>query len=160
MGTISSAFNLISGALNADQSALSIVANNVANANAPGYTEETPNWQENDPVNINGVYYGAGVSETGATSVRDRVLTERLNQQQQLAAASTSRLAALNSIQALFTPDSGSASAKGVISAATSPASSAPLRRWRQIQPIMRCASRCFRRGRPWPATSRMRPTV
>jgi hypothetical protein len=42
MGTISSAFDLISGALNADQSALSIVANNVANANTPGYTEEGP----------------------------------------------------------------------------------------------------------------------
>ncbi len=111
MGTISSAFQLISGALNADQSALSIVANNVANANTPGYSEQTPNWQENDPVSINGVNYGNGVSQTGPTSVRDRVLLERLDQQQQLAAASTSRLASLNSIQALFTPDSGSSSA-------------------------------------------------
>ena len=110
MGTISSAFNLISGALNADQAALSIVANNVANANTTGYTEETPNWQENDPVSINGVLYGTGVTETGATSVRDRVLTERLDQQQQLASASTTRLAALNTVQALFTPDSGSSS--------------------------------------------------
>ncbi len=111
MGTISSAFHLISGALNADQAALSIVANNVANANTTGYTEEKPNWEENSPVSINGVYNGTGVTETGATSVRDRVLLERLDQQQQLAAASTSRLAALNTIQALFTPDSGSASA-------------------------------------------------
>ncbi len=111
MGTISSAFNLISGALNADQAALSIVANNVANANTTGYTEEKPNWQENSPVSINGVNYGTGVTETGATSVRDRVLLERLDQQQQLAAASTSRLSALNTIQALFTPDSGSTSA-------------------------------------------------
>ena len=111
MGTISSAFHVISGALNADQAALSIVANNVANANTTGYTEEKPNWEENSPVSINGVYNGTGVTETGATSVRDRVLLERLDQQQQLAAASTSRLAALNTIQALFTPDSGSASA-------------------------------------------------
>jgi flagellar hook-associated protein 1 len=112
MGTISSAFNLISGALNADQAALNIVANNVANANTTGYTEEVPNWQENQPVEINGMYYGTGVSEAGATSVRDRVLTERMNQQQQLAAASTTRMAALNSIQALFTPDSGSTSSR------------------------------------------------
>jgi len=110
MGTISSAFHLISGALDADQSALSIVANNVSNANTPGYTEETPTWQENDPVSINGVLYGTGVMETGPTSVRDRVLLERLNQQQQLASASTTRLAALTSMQALFTPDSGSSS--------------------------------------------------
>ena len=112
MGTISSAFSMMSGALNADQSALSILANNVANANTPGYTEENPNWSENPPVEINGASYGSGVTETGATSLRDRVLEERLDQQQQLASASSARLTALNSVQALFTPDSGSASAK------------------------------------------------
>ena len=108
MGTISAAFSLISQGLDADQSALNIVANNVANANTPGYTEETPTWKENQPTVVDGVSYGAGVSETGATSVRDRVLGERLDQQQQLASASGSRLTALNSVQALFTPDSGS----------------------------------------------------
>jgi flagellar hook-associated protein 1 FlgK len=108
MATINSAFNLISGALDADQSALNIVANNVANANTPGYTQQVPNWQENTPVQINGVSYGEGVTETGATSVRDRVLEERLQQQQQAASASTTRLSALDSVQALFPPDSGS----------------------------------------------------
>jgi flagellar hook-associated protein 1 FlgK len=110
MGTISSAFSLISQALDADQSGLSIVANNVANANTTGYTEEVPNWQENQPIEVNGVFYGAGVTETGPTSVRDRVLEERLNQQQQLASASGSRLTALDTLQALFTPASGSSS--------------------------------------------------
>ena len=110
MGTINAAFALISGALDADQSALSIVAGNVANANTPGYATEIPNWQENQPVTINGVAYGDGVTETGATSLRDRVLLERLDQQQQLASASGSRLTALNSVQALFPVDSGSSS--------------------------------------------------
>ena len=110
MGTINSAFSIISGALEADQAALSIVANNVANANTPGYAQETPNWQENQPITINGVSYGQGVTETGATSLRDRVLEQRLDQQQQLASSSSARLTALNSVQALFTPDSGSAS--------------------------------------------------
>ena len=111
MGTINSAFDLISGALDADQSGLSIVANNVANANTTGYTQERPKWVENDPVMINGVGYGAGVTQTGPTSIRDRVLEQRLDQQQQLAAASGSRLTALNTMQALFTPDSGSSTA-------------------------------------------------
>ena len=110
MSTINSAFNLISSALQADQSALNIVSNNVANANTPGYAQQVPNWQENTPVQINGVSYGTGVSETGATSVRDRVLEERLQQQQQLASASTTHLAALESVQSLFPPDSGSSS--------------------------------------------------
>jgi flagellar hook-associated protein 1 FlgK len=108
MGTISSALSLMSGALDADQSALSIVANNVANASTAGYTEETANFQENDPVTINGISYGQGITETGATSTRDKVLTERLDQQQQLASASSTRLTALQSVQGLFTVDSDS----------------------------------------------------
>lgn len=111
MGSINSAFNTISGALDADQEALSVVANNVANANTPGYTTETPQWKENSPVTINGMLLGTGVTETGAASQRDRVLEERLDQQQQLAASSSARLGALNQIQALFPPDSGSSSA-------------------------------------------------
>jgi flagellar hook-associated protein 1 len=110
MATINSALNIVTGALEADQSALNIVANNVANANTPGYTQQVPNWQENIPVQLNGVSTGTGVTETGATSVRDRVLEERLDQQQQAASASTARLGALDSIQALFTPDTGSSS--------------------------------------------------
>ena len=110
MGTISSALSLTAGALDADQEALNVVANNVANANTTGYTEEKPNWQENAPIEVGGVSIGDGVTETGATSQRDRVLEERLDQQQQLASASSTRLTALNNIQALFTPDSGSSS--------------------------------------------------
>jgi flagellar hook-associated protein 1 FlgK len=102
--------SIMSQALNADQEALNVVANNVANANTPGYTIETPNWKENQPITISGASYGQGVTETGATSERDRVLESRLDQQQQLAAASGSRLASLNTLQALFTPDSGSSS--------------------------------------------------
>jgi flagellar hook-associated protein 1 FlgK len=111
MGTISSAFTTMSNSLDADQAALNVVANNVANANTTGYTVETPNWQENQPIYINGVESGDGASETGSTSQRDNVLLQRLDQQQQLASASGSRLSALNTVQALFTPDSGSASA-------------------------------------------------
>jgi flagellar hook-associated protein 1 FlgK len=109
MATINSALNLISGALEADQSALNIVANNVANANTPGYTRQVPNWQENASVEINGISYGTGVTETGPTSVRDRIVEGRL-QQQQVASASSARLTALDSVQTLFAPDSGSQS--------------------------------------------------
>jgi flagellar hook-associated protein 1 FlgK len=108
MGTINSAFSIMSGALDADQEALNVVANNVANANTPGYTEETPDWQQNQPLEIGGISDGQGVTETGSTSQRDRVLEAQLDQQQQLASASGSRLTSLNTLQALFTPDTGS----------------------------------------------------
>jgi len=111
MGTINSALSVMAGALDADQEALNVVANNVANANTTGYTEEKPDWQENAPISVGGVLVGDGVTETGATSQRDRVLEERLDQQQQMASASSTRLTALNNMQALFTPDSGSSGA-------------------------------------------------
>ncbi len=111
MGTINSALSVMTGALDADQEALNVVANNVANANTTGYTEEKPNWQENAPIAVGGISIGDGVTETGATSQRDRVLEERLDQQQQLASATSTRLTALNNIEALFTPDSGSSGA-------------------------------------------------
>ena len=116
MGSINSAFSMITAALDADQAALNVVSNNVANANTTGYTRQIPSWQENDPVTINGITVGTGASVTGATSVRDRVLEQRLNQQEQLASASGSRLAALNTTETLFTPNSGaSGSAAGDI---------------------------------------------
>ena len=74
----------------------------MANANTPGYVRETPTWKENTPVTINGLAFGTGVTQTGAQSLRDRVLLERLNQQQELSSASSARLDALNNMQALF----------------------------------------------------------
>jgi len=111
MATISSALNVIASALDADQSALNIVSNNVANANTPGYTREVANWSENAPITISGVAYGTGVTETGPSSIRDGVLNQRLDQQHQLASASSARLSALNAAQAIFTPDSGASGA-------------------------------------------------
>ena len=62
MGTINSAFSLISGALEADQSALSIVANNVANVNTPGYSREVPDLAASDPVVVDPLTFGTGVT--------------------------------------------------------------------------------------------------
>ena len=111
MGTINSAFALMAGALDADQAALSVTANNVANANTTGYAREVPNWQENPAIEINGIVVGTGASETGATSQCDRILEARLDQQQQLSTAASARLSALNDVQALFPVDSGSSTA-------------------------------------------------
>src|ERR1035437_7911980 len=87
MGTINSALSMMTQTLDANQEALNVMANNVANVNTPGYTRETANWQENSPLTINGVSYGQGVTETGAPSLRNRALESRLDQQQQLAAS-------------------------------------------------------------------------
>jgi flagellar hook-associated protein 1 FlgK len=116
MATISTAFNIATGALDADQSALNIVANNTANANTAGYTREIPNWEQNDSVSLNGVSYGMGASVTRSESQRSLVLERAMQQQTQTESASGARLTALNQMQALF---SGATSAGANSSAAS-----------------------------------------
>jgi len=108
MGTINSAISLITGALDADQAALDVTASNVANASNESYTRQVPNWSENQPIYINGEAIGTGVTVTGGVSQRDRVLDQRLDQQQQLSASSTALLTALTTLQDSFTPASSS----------------------------------------------------
>lgn len=102
MGTISTAFDIATGALDADQAALDIVANNTANVNTPGYTLEMPTWEQNDSVSLDGVMYGMGVTMTGAESQRSLVLDQAVQQQTQTESASSARLTALNQVEALF----------------------------------------------------------
>jgi flagellar hook-associated protein 1 len=116
MATISTAFDITTGALDADQSALNIVANNTANANTPGYTLEVSNWEQNDSVSLNGVNYGMGATVTRANSQRSLVLERAMQQQTQTQSASSTRLTALNQMQALF---SGATSAGTDTSAAS-----------------------------------------
>lgn len=107
MGTLSSAFNIATGALDADQAALNVIGNNTANVNTPGYTLETPTFQENDSVSLNGIRYGTGTSMTGPQSERSLVLERAMQQQTQTESASSARLTALGQMQALFSGATG-----------------------------------------------------
>lgn len=118
MATVGTAFNIATGALDADQAALDIVANNTANVNTPGYTLELPIWEQNDTVSFNGLSFGTGVSMTGPQSQRSRVLEQALQQQTQAQSGSAARLDALNQVQALFSgatgTGTGSSAASGI----------------------------------------------
>lgn len=102
MATLSTAFSITTNALEADQAALNVVANNVANANTAGYTRQVADFAENDPVTINGIRYGTGATMTGGVPQRDPVLEQALQQQQQIASASGARLNALQQVEAIF----------------------------------------------------------
>ncbi len=102
MATLNSAFSIAAGALQAAQSAINVIANNVSNANTPGYTTELPQWQENDTVNIAGICYGQGATMTGPSSQRDLVLEQRIQQQTQLQQDTEARYTALSQLQSIF----------------------------------------------------------
>jgi len=115
MATLNTAFSIATGALDADQAAINVIANNTANANTPGYTNQLPKWQANDPVTIDGTSYGQGVTMTGPSSQRDLILEQRIQQQMQLQQGSDARQSALQSVQNIFSnATSASASASSL----------------------------------------------
>lgn len=102
MATINSALSIITGALNADQAALDITANNTANAQTPGYVRQSPVWQANDPVTINGISYGQGVQMVAAQSQRNLILNANIDQQQQTQQATNSQWTSMQQVQSIF----------------------------------------------------------
>jgi flagellar hook-associated protein 1 FlgK len=102
MATIDSALQIMAGALNADQAALNITANNTANASTPGYTVEDPVWQANDAVTINGVSYGQGAQMVAAQSQRNLILNASVDQQTQAQQATNTEYTAMQKVQGIF----------------------------------------------------------
>jgi flagellar hook-associated protein 1 FlgK len=110
MATLTSLMDLSREALTADQNALNITANNVSNQNTPGYTREVVNWQPTDAVTLSGSTYSIGITSS-ATSVRDRVLEQMVEQQTQTAGQSSALDTALQQVQDVFGLSSTSTSA-------------------------------------------------
>ncbi len=94
----------------ADQEALNVTANNVANQNTAGYTREVVNFQSVDEVSLSGSSFGSGVTAS-ATSQRDRVLEQQVQQQTQIQAQSGALESALQQIQNIFGLSSSTSSA-------------------------------------------------
>jgi flagellar hook-associated protein 1 len=102
MGGLTQAFGIINSALNADQEAINVTANNVGNANTPGYTREVVNWQQNDPVTINGQQFGTGASIASVSSQRSLILNQAVDQQQQTLGAAQARQNGLTDVESIF----------------------------------------------------------
>lgn len=94
-------------ALAANQAAEQVTANNVANANTPGYSREVPVLTENPPEQIGNLLFGTGVDLQTVQSVQDGVLAIRIQQQQQTAGQLDSYLNSLQPAQQLFNEAQG-----------------------------------------------------
>ena len=116
MGTITSLMDIARQALMANQEALNVTSNNVANQNSAGYTREVVNFQAVDAVTLSGRTFGSGVAAS-ASSQRDRVLEQRVQQQTQTQSQSAALESALQQIQNIFglssTTNSASSTALG-----------------------------------------------
>jgi len=95
-------------ALRASQQSLETSANNVANANTPGFTRQRPVLVPGDPVVLGRLSFGTGVVVEKLQSLRDPILELRLNQESQSQGKLDSVLSALQQIQVNFSgTDSG-----------------------------------------------------
>jgi flagellar hook-associated protein 1 FlgK len=113
MASLSTAWNITTSALTADQAALATIASNTANAATPGYTQEAAIWQQAPPLEIDGQTLSDGVVDDGAVSQRDRVLNRSIDLQTQTQAGTAARLGGLQNLEYVFS------SATGVSSTAT-----------------------------------------
>src|SRR5258708_1273245 len=102
MGGLYGSLGIALGALAADQGAVAITSNNIANVNTPGYSREQINLSENPPVQVGGVLFGTGVTLAQTTSVRDNLLERRMDQENQSAGQLDAFLGPMNQVQALF----------------------------------------------------------
>jgi flagellar hook-associated protein 1 FlgK len=111
MGSLTGLMSISMTALQADQAALDVTANNVANQNTVGYTREVVDFQTDDSVTL-GSSTGDGVNiGSGPVSQRDRVLEQRVQQQTQTQSQSAAMESALQQLQDIFGLSSTSTSA-------------------------------------------------
>lgn len=94
-------------ALNAAQTGLSVVGNNLANANTPGYHEQVVNLTEADPIPIGNVSVGTGVQVSSTTRQIDNLLETAVTNQTYSLADTTAQLNTLQQVQSVLSPSSG-----------------------------------------------------
>jgi flagellar hook-associated protein 1 FlgK len=107
---MSSLFGTMSVALQsllAQQSAMEVVSNNIANANTPGYSREVPVFEENPPTLAGNTMVGTGVTMSSVESVRDNILNLRIDQETSEQSSLNSYVDSMNQVQALFNGTQG-----------------------------------------------------
>jgi flagellar hook-associated protein 1 FlgK len=93
--------------LTAEQGALEATSNNVANVNTPGYTREVPVLVASDPIVIDPLTLGTGVTLKSIESIRDPILESQVQQETQTQGQLSSLVSALQQAQVNFSSGSG-----------------------------------------------------
>lgn len=93
--------------LTAEQGALAATTNNVANVNTPGYSRQVPNLVSSDPIVVDPLTLGTGVTLQSIDSIRDPILESRIQQESQTQGQLSAQVSALNQTQVNFAASSG-----------------------------------------------------
>jgi flagellar hook-associated protein 1 FlgK len=101
-------FSIGSSALNAAYTALQTTGNNIANANTPGYSRETVDFQAQVETGLSGNYIGQGVAVASIQRQYNQLLTQQVNLAQSAASQANTRATLLGQVNNLFSSTTGS----------------------------------------------------
>ena len=105
--SLTSGLSIAIQAMEADQGAMAVVSNNIANVNTPGYTREVANFAETAPITYGNLQFGTGVELQSVQSISDSVLQLRLDQETQNQGKLSTVSNGLNQVQTLFNEAAG-----------------------------------------------------
>ncbi len=103
MGSLFSSLSIAVGALQAEQGALNVTSNNVANINTPGYSRQRAVFEEGIPLLQHPLVFGSGVTFAQPQSVRDNILELRLHEETQQQGQFDAQVQQLQQSQTNFT---------------------------------------------------------
>ncbi len=102
MGTLSSSLWIAAQALDADQGALDVTSNNIANQNTPGYSREVAILNEATPTEDGNISFGNGVDLQQVQSITDQLLQIQIADQTQQQSSAQTQYNALQQVQEPF----------------------------------------------------------
>ena len=102
MSSLSASLWIAERALQANQGALDVTTNNIANASTPGYSREEAILSETSPIDRGNISYGTGVDLQQIRSIRDQVLSLRIAEETQQQGSAQAQYNALQQVQGLF----------------------------------------------------------
>jgi flagellar hook-associated protein 1 FlgK len=101
MSGLGTALNTALSALQANQIGLTVVSNNIANVNTPGYSRQRVLMQESPSIG-DSIRVGTGVTVVGTEAIRDQIVERRLWSETSAKAGSDMSQQSLSDIEGLF----------------------------------------------------------
>jgi flagellar hook-associated protein 1 len=107
MSGLSGTMSVALSALSAEQGALEVTSNNVANVNTPGYSRQRPILEESTPVVLDPLTLGTGVTLARLQSIRDPILQLRIQEETQHQGALNAFVTGMQQAQVRFNSNNG-----------------------------------------------------
>lgn len=107
MSSLNASLAIALSGLTSEQGALAATTNNVANVNTPGYSRQVPNLVSSDPIVVDPLTLGTGVTLQSIDSIRDPILESRIQQESQTQGQLSAQVSALDQTQVNFVSGSG-----------------------------------------------------